>query len=99
MPKVNGHRIWSRSVLILGILLYVWYTSKDTNYKILAKQAEVYEQRHQTVDCDTNYLNEIKNFKGCYPKKCGRYVSDNTVRPNEAETLLHLAQKGKYYYI
>ncbi|KAJ3661465.1 hypothetical protein Zmor_005860 [Zophobas morio] len=94
LPKISGQRIWSRGIIILGVLIYVWYTSKDGKEISLAKQKDIVVTRGQAVDCDPEYINEIKQFPGCVPAKCGRYVSDKLVTFNEAETLLNLAKKG-----
>lgn len=96
LPKFGGQRIWSRGVLVLGILIYMWYFSKDNKQNVsLAKQSELYSKRGQHVDCSTEYLNDIKQYSGCVPNKCGRYISDKIVTQQEAEILLKLAQRGK----
>lgn len=59
-----------------------------------AKQGSVYNGRGVHVDCDQEYLEEIKRYSGCIPKKCGRFVSDLIVTENEADTLLWLAKRG-----
>lgn len=96
LPKFGGQRIWSRGVLVLGILIYMWYFAKDGKQNInFAKQSELYSQRGQHVECSTEYLNDVKQYPGCVPNKCGRYVSDKIVTQQEAEILLKLAQRGK----
>ncbi|XP_044270433.1 2-oxoglutarate and iron-dependent oxygenase domain-containing protein 3-like [Tribolium madens] len=94
MPKFPNQRIWSRGIVILGVLLYVWYTSKDGKEVSLAKQKDILPIRGQTVECDSKYLDEITQFPTCVPIKCGRFVSDKLVTINEAETLLNVAKKG-----
>ncbi|XP_068892496.1 2-oxoglutarate and iron-dependent oxygenase domain-containing protein 3-like [Tenebrio molitor] len=94
LPKLSNQRIWSRGIMVLGIIVYVWYTSKDGKETILAKQKDVLPLRGQTVECDKKYLNEIKQFSGCIPTKCGRFVSDKLVTINEVEALLNVAKKG-----
>lgn len=95
MPKFPGQRIWSRGILILGVILYVWYTSKDTKETLLAKQTEIHPRRSQSFDCSSKLLEEIRQYPGCVPKKCGRFVSDKIITSNEVDTLLRLAQRGK----
>lgn len=93
LPKFPHQRVWSRGVLIVGVLVYVWYTSggKETS---LAKYKEVLQHRGQKVECDDAYLEEIRQYAACVPKHCGRYVSDKLVTANEAEILLKIAKKG-----
>lgn len=80
--------------MILGVLVYVWYTSKDGKQTALAKQKDILSIRGQAVDCDLKYLDEIKQFPGCIPRKCGRFVSDKLVTSNEVDTLLKVAKNG-----
>ncbi|CAH0546410.1 unnamed protein product [Brassicogethes aeneus] len=94
MPKLSSQRMWSRSIMILGVLLYVWWTSKNESDQILAKQKQLYDKRYQMIDCDKEFLKEIREYKGCAPRKCGRFISDQIVTATEAETLLRLAQKA-----
>ncbi|RZC35993.1 2-oxoglutarate and iron-dependent oxygenase domain-containing protein 3-like, partial [Asbolus verrucosus] len=94
LPKFPSQRVWSRGIIILGILIYVWYTSKDGKEISLARQKDVVSIRSQTLDCDSKYLEEIKQFPGCVPVKCGRYVSDKLVTINEVEALLNVAKRG-----
>lgn len=95
MPKFPHQRVWSRGILIIGVVIYVWYTStgKET---VLAKFKEVLPHRGQNVDCDDAYLDEIKQYSNCVPAHCGRYVSDKLVTANEAEILLKIAKKGYF---
>lgn len=88
-------RIWSRGVIIVGVLVYVWFTSKDGREVALAKQKQVIPHRGQSVECDQEFLDEVMNFAGCIPEKCGRYVSDKLVTASEANTLLKIAKRGK----
>lgn len=75
----------------------MWYFAKvgkqNTNF---AKQSELYGQRGQHVECSTKYLNDVKQYPGCVPNKCGRYVSDKIVTQQEADILRKLAQRGKF---
>nr|AEE61876.1 unknown [Dendroctonus ponderosae] len=94
LPRFNGQRLFSRGVIIVGVVIYVWYFSKDGKETSLAKQGSVYNGRGVHVDCDEEYLEEIKRYSGCVPKRCGRYVSDVIVTDYEATTLLWLAKRG-----
>lgn len=55
------------------------------------------QHRGQNFECDAEYSKEIQYFKGCIPKKCGRFVLDKLVTANEAEILLRLAKRGNVY--
>jgi len=92
--QYSRHRIWSRFVVIVGVIVYVWYTSKSGKETSLARQKETLQQRGQAFKCDDEYLDEIEDFPGCAPKKCGRYVSDKLVTANEANILLKIAKRG-----
>lgn len=94
LPKFNGQRIFSRVVIIIGVLIYVWYFSKGSKETSLAKYTLTYDARGHQVDCDNTYLDEIKQYSGCVPKKCGRFVSDRVVTDYEADVLLWLAKRG-----
>ncbi|KAF2905385.1 hypothetical protein ILUMI_00790 [Ignelater luminosus] len=94
IKNISRHRIWSRFVVILGVIVYIWYTAKDGKETSLAKQKEVLQQRGQSFPCDNEYLEEIESFSGCVPAKCGRHVSDKLVTANEADVLLKIAQRG-----
>lgn len=94
LPKFNGQRIFSRVVIIIGVLIYVWYFSKGSKETSLAKYTLTYDARGHQVDCDQTYLDEIKQYSGCVPKKCGRFVSDRVVTDYEADVLLWLAKRG-----
>lgn len=78
----------------------MWYFSKESKQNVnFAKQSELYSKRGQHVECSAEYLNDIKQYEGCVPKKCGRYVSDKIVTQQEADILLKLAQRGKTNYV
>lgn len=93
LPKFPHQRVWSRGVLILGVLVYVWYSSEGKE-TALARYKEVLPHRGQKVECDDAYLEEIKQYPNCVPVQCGRYVSDKLVTANEADILLKIAKKG-----
>lgn len=72
----------------------MWYFSKGSKETALAKYTLTYDARGHQVDCDNAYLDEIKQYSGCVPKKCGRFVSDRVVTDYEADVLLWLAKRG-----
>lgn len=94
LPKFSTQRVWSRGVIIAGLMIYIWYTSKDGKETALATQKDILQQRGQSFQCDEEFKVEISQYPGCLPKKCGRYVSDRIVTTNEVDVLLHLAKKG-----
>lgn len=79
--------------MIIGLFLYVWFTTRG-NEIALAKFKEVVSHRGQDFHCDDMYLEEIKQYPGCVPAQCGRYVTDKLVTANEAEVLLKIAKRG-----
>lgn len=87
-------RVWSRCILILGVLLIVWYNSRQAKEVSLAKQKDVLVSRAQNVDCSVDYRDELEKFPGCVPEKCGRVVTDKLVSTTEVDVLLKLAKGG-----
>ncbi|EGI59472.1 PREDICTED: 2-oxoglutarate and iron-dependent oxygenase domain-containing protein 3-like [Acromyrmex echinatior] len=87
-------RVWSRCVLILGVLLIVWYNNRQGKEVYLAKQKDVLVSRTQNVDCSMDYRDELEKYSGCVPEKCGRVVTDKLVSTTEADVLLKLAKSG-----
>ncbi|XP_011870556.1 PREDICTED: 2-oxoglutarate and iron-dependent oxygenase domain-containing protein 3-like [Vollenhovia emeryi] len=87
-------RVWSRCVLILGVLLIVWYNNRQGKEVYLAKQKDVLVSRTQNVDCSVDYRDELEKYPGCAPEKCGRVVTDKLVSTTEADVLLKVAKNG-----
>ncbi|KMQ83623.1 pkhd domain-containing transmembrane protein [Lasius niger] len=87
-------RVWSRCILILGVLLIVWYNSRQAKEVSLAKQKDVLVSRTQNVDCSVDYRDELEKYPGCVPEKCGRVVTDKLVSTTEVDVLLKLAKGG-----
>lgn len=75
-------------------MIVVYFSSKDEKVKPFAKQSEVLPGKGQVVECSADYLREVDNFEGCYPKLCSRFVSDKVISPREADDLLAIAKKG-----
>ncbi|KAK4877483.1 hypothetical protein RN001_009989 [Aquatica leii] len=90
----SKQRIWSRFVVVAGVIVYIWYTSKDGKETSLGRQKEILQQRGQAFQCDSDYLEEINSFPSCIPKKCGRYISDKIVTINDVDILLKIAKRG-----
>lgn len=87
-------RVWSRCILILGVLFIVWYNSRQGKEISLAKQKDVLVSRAQNLDCSEEYKNELNQFPGCVPEKCGRVVTDKLVTSTESDVLLRLVTNG-----
>lgn len=87
-------RVWSRCVLIVGVLLIVWYNSRQGKEISLAKQKDVLVSRTQNIDCSADYKDEVKKYPGCISEKCGRVVTDKLISTSEIDILLKLAKSG-----
>ncbi|XP_014601474.1 PREDICTED: 2-oxoglutarate and iron-dependent oxygenase domain-containing protein 3-like [Polistes canadensis] len=87
-------RVWSRCILIVGVLFIVWYNSRNGKEIQLAKQKDILVTRTQTVECSEEFKNELNQFPGCLPEKCGRMVTDKLVTSAESDVLLKLAING-----
>ena len=59
-----------------------------------AKQNEELKLKTVEMTCDPDYVEDVKKFPGCRPKKCGRMVSDYVISNAEVQALLIIAQKG-----
>lgn len=94
MPNFPYQRVWSRGIIIVGVVIYLWYFSKQGKETVLASHKDVLNNRGQTFDCDSEYTKDIEVFPNCVPKTCGRYVTDKLVTEMEALTLLDMAKKG-----
>ncbi|XP_015587769.1 2-oxoglutarate and iron-dependent oxygenase domain-containing protein 3 isoform X2 [Cephus cinctus] len=87
-------RVWSRGVLILGVLFIVWYNSRNGKEVSFAKQKDVLFSRIQNVPCSDDYKIELDKYPSCVPEKCGRSVMDKLVTSTETDVLLKIATVG-----
>ncbi|KDR14448.1 2-oxoglutarate and iron-dependent oxygenase domain-containing protein 3-like [Zootermopsis nevadensis] len=94
MPSFPYQRVFTRGILILGVLTVVYFGTKDGREVALAKQKEVVHHRAQDITCSDDYKAELETFSGCVPKRCGRLVSDKLVSGSEADALLSIAKRG-----
>ncbi|XP_022904094.2 2-oxoglutarate and iron-dependent oxygenase domain-containing protein 3-like [Onthophagus taurus] len=94
LPRFPHQRVWSRLVLVIGIMIYVYYYSTKVKVVTFARQGEILEQRGHNFQCDVDFEEDLVNFPECTPGACGRFVSDKIVTSTEAEILLKLAKKG-----
>lgn len=60
----------------------------------LGFQKDKHELRGHVVICSSDYEQELSSYPQCFPKHCGRYISDKIVDENEVEILLNLAKQG-----
>ncbi|XP_018336017.1 2-oxoglutarate and iron-dependent oxygenase domain-containing protein 3 [Agrilus planipennis] len=95
LPTFPNQRLWSRSVLIIGLLLFIWYKSSSKNGNItLAKQSEILANKGSMFDCDADYSKEVTSYPECIPNVCGRLVTDKLITGTEADMLHKIAQRG-----
>ncbi|XP_015516501.1 2-oxoglutarate and iron-dependent oxygenase domain-containing protein 3 [Neodiprion lecontei] len=87
-------RVWSRCILILGVLFVVWYNSKNGKEISLAQQKDVLLSRNQVVECSDDYKTDLDTFPNCTPQKCSRVVTDKLVSTTEVDVLLRIAKSG-----
>lgn len=92
--QVTSYRIWTRLVIIGSVFIIAWFTSNNNRDKTFATRKESLIIRAQDLDCDIDYLNEVTEFAGCVPKKCGRFVTDSLVTKDDVTLLLGLAKHG-----
>ncbi|XP_069701340.1 2-oxoglutarate and iron-dependent oxygenase domain-containing protein 3-like [Periplaneta americana] len=94
MPTFPYQRVFTRGILILGVLTVVYFGTKNGREVALARQKEVVHHRAQDISCSEDYKNELETFSGCVPQRCGRVVSDKLVSASEADALLGIAKRG-----
>ncbi|PNF17295.1 hypothetical protein B7P43_G04972 [Cryptotermes secundus] len=94
MPTFPYQRVFTRAILILGVLTVVYFGTKDGREVALAKQKEVLHHRAQDITCSDDYKAELESFPGCVPRRCGRAMSDKLVSGSEADVLLSIAKRG-----
>lgn len=94
MPTFPKQRFWTRMVLILGTLIIVYVTSGKERIVNLAKAKDVLSSRKQDIKCSKAYFEEVYDFPGCVPVKCGRFISDTIITTKEADHLLDIANRG-----
>lgn len=97
MPSFLHQKVWSRCVLVLGVLLIVWYNSRGGKVKSFAKQNDILLGRSQNLECSDDFKNDLKKYPKCVPDKCGRVVTDQLVTPSETDILLKIATDGLKY--
>lgn len=66
MPRFQYQRVFTRGILILGVLTIVYFGTKDGREFSLAKQKEVIQHRAQEIVCSSDYKAELESFPGLF---------------------------------
>ncbi|XP_073823825.1 2-oxoglutarate and iron-dependent oxygenase domain-containing protein 3-like [Musca autumnalis] len=86
------HRLWTRGVVVISVAVIVYfYKIGQTREKKFALARENLALRMQTFKCSEEYEKEMQQFPQCVPQKCGRFVADKLIEPDEVEQLLDMA--------
>lgn len=64
MPTFPYQRMFTRGILILGVLTVVYFGTKDGREVSLAKQKEMVHHRAQDIICSDDYKAELEIFSG-----------------------------------
>ncbi|PSN30117.1 2-oxoglutarate and iron-dependent oxygenase domain-containing protein 3 [Blattella germanica] len=64
MPTFPYQRVFTRAILILGVMAIVYFGTKDSREFGFAKQKEVIHHRSQDVTCSDDYKAELEKFPG-----------------------------------
>ncbi|KAI4472197.1 prolyl hydroxylase-related [Holotrichia oblita] len=94
MPSFKHQRVWSRIVVLIGLAIYIWYFATRTKMSNLGFQKDKHDLRGHVVICSSDYEQELSTYPQCFPKHCGRYISDKIVTESETNVLLDLAKEG-----
>lgn len=94
MPSFKHQRVWSRIVVLIGLAIYIWYFATRTKMSNLGFQKDKHDLRGHVVICSSDYEQELSAYPQCFPKHCGRYISDKIVSESEMNILLNLAKEG-----
>ena len=87
MPGLSKNRLWSRTALILGLMVVVYFTS--------GRKEEVFADTKtlKGKSMETKCSSEITKT-ACQVSKCGRMVSDILLSTEEIYSLIDLARRG-----
>jgi hypothetical protein len=64
MPVLPNHRLWTRGMMILSVMVVIYFTSNKGREVTLAKQSEPTHHRGQHVKCSDDYKAELQKFQG-----------------------------------
>lgn len=84
-------------VIVIAVVIIGYFSSNKDKERRFATIKESIIFRSQNLECAPEYLQEIQEFKGCIPDKCGRFVTDSIASKDEVELLLELAKTGMSY--
>ncbi|ODM93377.1 2-oxoglutarate and iron-dependent oxygenase domain-containing protein 3 [Orchesella cincta] len=93
MPRFSKQRLWSRGILITGLLVIVWYNSGKKNEQSFADFDEEITAKAMKTRCSSSHEAAVKPFSKCIPKQCGRFVVDNLFSPQEIYALKDLMER------
>ncbi|CAL8142345.1 unnamed protein product [Orchesella dallaii] len=93
MPRFSKQRLWSRGILITGLLVIVWYNSGKKNEQSFASFDEEITTKAMKTRCSPSLDEAVKPFPKCIPKQCGRFVVDNLFAPQEIYALKELMER------
>jgi len=93
-----SHSLLAKLVIGAGAVIYLIYTKvhQADSYVHMARVEEtIHDKRLQQFICSPNYKREVQALNPvCLPLKCGRFITDDIVRAEEAHKLLDVAKKG-----
>ncbi|XP_033100491.1 2-oxoglutarate and iron-dependent oxygenase domain-containing protein 3-like [Anneissia japonica] len=92
--KIPWNRMLMRFILIGGLIFVMHIFSNSDDLVAFAKRDETVPKRRHSLPCSKDYADDLKKFKDCAPKHCGRVVMDGLIKENEAERLLKVAKQG-----
>jgi len=71
------HRVWSRIVLVLGVLVVVYFTNAKIKESIFGDfKEDLSRGKGFELKCTHKYTDAIKQFPGINPTNCGRLIID-----------------------
>lgn len=91
--RIDWRRIITRMLMMTGIMVAVYFFKANKMVQF-AKQDEEIDKKFVEISCSEDYAEELKQFRGCTPRKCGRMVSDSLIRPSEVAALRNIAERG-----
>lgn len=87
LPKKSAYRLWTRTVIVISLLVIVYFISSKQKERKFAVQKEHIAYRSQNIPCSESFSQEISKYPNCVPKFCGRVVIDTLVTLEEVQVL------------
>ncbi|RXG53668.1 2-oxoglutarate and iron-dependent oxygenase domain-containing protein 3 [Armadillidium vulgare] len=91
--NIDYKRIIIRCIVIVTIITIINYT-QGNKLETFASVKDELKLKDLHFDCSLDFTRQLKNFKGCIPKMCGRFVADTLISLHEAQALAVIVQKG-----